>query len=134
MFVKSLFDDTVTSTKTSYWVIFQLTNQQKTETIWVIEKHSCFRKKYNVLNVQDLILCFKLSVALGNVYERTTRSLVFSVMLCGSLFVLFSFFFIWPLCCLSFFHLRLLITPLVSLNVSYVSCVGFGLFKLKIRH
>ena len=42
-----------------------------------------------------------------------TRSLVFCVTFCRSLFVLLSFFF-WPLCCLSFFDLRILITPLVS--------------------
>jgi hypothetical protein len=33
------------------------------------------------------------------------------------MFVSFSFFF-WPLCCLSFFDLRILITPLVSSNSS----------------
>jgi hypothetical protein len=36
-------------------------------------------------------------------------------MFSRSLFVLLSFFFcFWPLCCLSFFCLRILITPLVS--------------------
>jgi hypothetical protein len=35
-----------------------------------------------------------------------------------SLFVLL-FVFFWPLCCLSVFDLRILITPLVSLNSSY---------------
>ena len=40
---------------------------------------------------------------------RVARSLVFSVMLCRPLFVLLSFFF-WPLHCLFFFDLRLLIT------------------------
>ena len=43
------------------------------------------------------------------------RSLVFYVVFCRSLFVLL-FFFFWPLCCLSFFDLRILITPLVSSN------------------
>jgi hypothetical protein len=36
-------------------------------------------------------------------------------MFCRSLFVLLSFFF-WPSCCLSFFDLRILITPVVSSN------------------
>ena len=49
------------------------------------------------------------------------RSLVFyiHVVFCRSLFVLLSFFF-WPLtlCCLSFFDLRILITPLVFSNSS----------------
>jgi hypothetical protein len=38
-------------------------------------------------------------------------------MLCRSLFVLLYFFF-WPLCCLFFFDIRILITPLVSSNTS----------------
>jgi hypothetical protein len=42
---------------------------------------------------------------------RVARSLVFNVMLCRPLFVLLSFFF-WPLYCLFFFDLRLLITSL----------------------
>jgi hypothetical protein len=38
-------------------------------------------------------------------------------MFCRSLFVILTFFF-WPLCCLSFFDLRILITPLVSPSFS----------------
>jgi len=38
-------------------------------------------------------------------------------MFCRSLFVILSFFF-WPLRCLSFFDLRILITPLVSPSFS----------------
>ena len=38
-------------------------------------------------------------------------------MFCRSLFILLSFFF-WPLCCLSFPDLQILITPLVSSNSS----------------
>jgi hypothetical protein len=44
---------------------------------------------------------------------RVTRSVVLCVMFCRSLFDLLSFFFS-PLCCLSFFYLKILITPLVS--------------------
>jgi hypothetical protein len=44
---------------------------------------------------------------------HVARSLVFCVVFCKMLFVLLSFFF-WPLYCLSFFDLRLLITSLVS--------------------
>ena len=40
-------------------------------------------------------------------------------MLCRSLFVLLYVLF-WPLCCLSFFDLRILITSLVSSNSSYI--------------
>ena len=56
---------------------------------------------------------------------RVTRSLVLCVMFCRSLFVFFSFFFL-PLCCLSFFDLRNLITPLVSsISASPFSVAGF---------
>ena len=41
-------------------------------------------------------------------------------MLCRSLFVLLYFFF-WPLCCLFFFDIRILIAPLVSSNSFYLS-------------
>jgi hypothetical protein len=41
----------------------------------------------------------------------------FMCIFCRSLFVHLSVFF-WPLCCLSFFDLRVLITPLVSSNSS----------------
>jgi len=44
---------------------------------------------------------------------RVIRSLVFCVMFCRSLFVLLSFYF-WSLYCLSYFYLRILITPLSS--------------------
>jgi len=38
-------------------------------------------------------------------------------MFCRSLFVLL-YFFVWPLCCLFFFDIRILITPLVSSDYS----------------
>ena len=41
-------------------------------------------------------------------------------MFCRSLFVLLYFFF-WSLCCLFFFDIRILITPLVSSNSFYLS-------------
>ena len=44
-----------------------------------------------------------------------TPYLVICVFFCRSLFVLLYFFF-WPLCCLFFFDIRVLITPLVSSN------------------
>ena len=50
---------------------------------------------------------------------RATRSLVFCVVFCTSLFVFLSFFF-WLLCFLSFFDLWVLITRLVFSN--FVSC------------
>ena len=62
---------------------------------------------------------------------RVTRSLVLCVLFCRSLFVLLYFFllaivllllfffFFWPLCIPSFFHLPIMITPLVSANSSW---------------
>jgi hypothetical protein len=55
---------------------------------------------------------------------RVTRSLVLCVMFCRSLFVLLSVFF-RPLCCLSFFDLQFLITPLVSSNSSDIDFVVY---------
>jgi hypothetical protein len=51
---------------------------------------------------------------------RVAWSLVLCVLLGRSLFVLFYFFF-WPLCCLSFFDSRIVITPLVSSNSSLLT-------------
>jgi hypothetical protein len=48
---------------------------------------------------------------------RVAGYLIFCVMFCTSLFILL-FFLFWPLCCLSFFDLRILITPLKSSNSS----------------
>jgi hypothetical protein len=57
--------------------------------------------------------------------DRRVKCLVFCVMICRSLFVHLSFFFLTlcclsflTLCCLSFFNLRILITFLVSSNYS----------------
>ena len=43
----------------------------------------------------------------------------FICMFCRSQFVLLYFFF-WPLCCLFFFDIRILIAPLVSSNSSFL--------------
>ena len=48
---------------------------------------------------------------------RVVRSLIFYVV-----FFSFLVFFFWPLHCLSFFDLELMITPLVSSNCSGLSC------------
>jgi hypothetical protein len=45
----------------------------------------------------------------------------FMCMFCRSLFVILYFFF-WSLCCLFFFDMRILITPLVSSNSCY-NCI-----------
>jgi hypothetical protein len=55
-----------------------------------------------------------------SISQLTTLMSIFSFicMVCRSLFVLL-FFFLWPLCCLFFFDIRILITPLGSLNSFY---------------
>ena len=62
--------------------------------------------------VQSIILIYTLRIALDLQYQALVV-LVFCVVFCRSLFVLFPFFF-WLLCCLPFFDLRILITTLVS--------------------
>ena len=57
-----------------------------------------------------------LSTSLVSSGVRVTRSLAL-YMFCTSLFVLLYIFF-WSLCCLFFFDVRILITPLVSSNTS----------------
>jgi len=66
---------------------------------------------YNVVFswIQYELFCFLVGYLSGKYYVRVTRSLSF----CRSLFVLLSFFF-WPLNCLSFFDLLILITNLAS--------------------
>ena len=62
---------------------------------------------------------------------RVTRSLVFSVMFCRSLFVLWSFFF-WPLCCLFFCLFLLAIVLSVLLSFFWPMCCLFCLLLLGI--
>ena len=57
-----------------------------------------------------------------------TRSLVFCVMFCRSLFVLLSFF-IWSLCCLSF-DVQILITSLWYLQTFLYECLFWNIFFL----
>ena len=54
-------------------------------------------------------------------------------MFCRSLFVLLSFF-IWPLCCLSFFDLRIPIAPLVSSSSSYACLSIYNKIELYSFH
>ena len=62
----------------------------------------------------------KYQTALYSNYNNKYRKVIFSFicMFCWSLFVLLYFFF-WPLCCLFFFDIRILIAPLVSSNYSF---------------
>jgi hypothetical protein len=51
---------------------------------------------------------------------HVVRSLAFWIMFYGSLFVLL-WFFVWPLFCMSFCYLHLLITTLISSNSSHLN-------------
>ena len=67
--------------------------------------------KYSIINMfSEMFAKFRA----GPVYP--------SGVSCRSLFVLLSFFF-WPLCCLFFFDLRILITLLVSSTCSYTASI-----------
>jgi len=60
---------------------------------------------------------------------RIARSLALCVMYCRSFFVLLSFFFLWSLYGLSFFDLRLLITPLVSSNLNFLDIFAIEIYS-----
>ena len=49
---------------------------------------------------------------------RVTRSFSITCMFCRLLFILL-YFFIWPLCYLFFYDIRIMIAPMVSSNSSY---------------
>jgi hypothetical protein len=59
---------------------------------------------------------------------RVARSLA-----CWSLFVLL-FIFFWPLCCLSFFNIRILLIPLLSSNSSYIHWLWPFLYQSRKIH
>jgi hypothetical protein len=78
------------------------------------------QKDWHQPQVEQELLTLPEHLSSPSVFNRVrvTRSLVLCVMFCRLLFVHLSFFF-WSLCCLSFFDLKILITPLVSSNSSY---------------
>ena len=70
-----------------------------------------------LLDLQFYVLCcFTRSLVLCVMLFYSIFS--FMCMFCRSLFVLLYFFF-WPQCCLYFFDIRILVTPLISSNSSY---------------
>jgi hypothetical protein len=94
----------------------------------------------NILNViWNLLLVTTLSIYqitpefnLGFYWGSCYSIFSFMCMFCGSLFVLLYFFF-WPLRCLFFFDIRILITPWVSSN-SYWSIImsNYHIWKWKL--
>jgi len=62
---------------------------------------------------------------------RVTRSLVLHVCFVDRCLSFCTFFF-WPLCCLFFFDIRILITPLVSPNSSVLChCLTMALYMFR---
>jgi hypothetical protein len=59
------------------------------------------------------------SFYIGNIDQKSTKSDIFHYIESkGSLFLLL-YYFVWPLSCLFFFDVRILITPLLSSNSSF---------------
>ena len=83
--------------------------------------HSCFiielmsRVTRPVSLVEQELITLPEHLSSPSVIGWGSRCSIFSFlrMCCKSLFVLL-YFFLWPLCCLSFYYLRVLTTPLVS--------------------
>jgi hypothetical protein len=76
----------------------------------------------SVYNISQLWLTWRVSIVeqeLLILSEHMSSTPVFSFicMFCRSIFVLLSFF-LWPLCCLSFFDLRVLMTPMFIIMYS----------------
>ena len=63
-------------------------------------------------HLQTFLVIFILAIVLSVLLPSMASDYLFDI------FNLFLSFLFWPLCCLSFFHLWLLITSLVSSNVS----------------
>ena len=94
---------------------------------WIVSEHD-----QPLVTNDDIILSeFTPDFYWGSCY------LIFSFMcmFCKSLFVLL-YFFLWSLCCLFFFDILILITPLVSSNSSFKLCIVLShkgiQFKVKI--
>ena len=96
-------------------------------TLWKIKHFSLFTVFWNM----NAVTCNQINTT-GATSEAGTPELTpgfqwgscysifsFMCMFCRSLFVLLYIFF-WPLCCLFFFDIQILITPLVSSNSSYI--------------
>jgi hypothetical protein len=79
--------------------------------------HVAFTCGYLYIRVHD----YNLNIVESGVKHHNPLYSIFSFMcmFCRPFFVLLCFFF-WPLCCL-FFDIRILITPLVSSNSSFLS-------------
>jgi hypothetical protein len=84
----------------------------------------CVKRRMSLVDQELLTLSEHPSLPPGFSGVRVARILVFCVVFCRSLFVPSSFFF-WPLCCLSFFDLRILITRLVFSNSSCSLCSNY---------
>ena len=99
--------------------IHQLQNKTKIEDYCPIIICRILTRITRRVSIVELEL---LTLPENRVHPRLLVGFVFSIfificMFCRLLFVLLCFFF-WPLCCLFFFDIRILITPMVSSNSS----------------
>jgi hypothetical protein len=86
----------------------------------------------------DFILRHFVWIITRNYYLCLHNRLCYSIfsficMVCRSLFVLLYFFF-WPLCCLFFFDIRFLITPLVSSNSSCNDLLLYNYLRFALKN
>jgi hypothetical protein len=92
------------------------------------QQYNCCVLTFDIVRFSFIVLYWYSKVRMGvDEQERLSNIILrhklcysifsFICMFCRSLFVLLYFFF-WPLCCLFFFDIRILITPLVTSNSS----------------
>ena len=97
----------------SYWMLIEIKNKEcfihGNKFIHPVKSHFNYSNTTGATSGAATVYpsCGRISSGVS-----VTRSLIFCVVFCRSLFVLWSFLF-WPLCCLSF-DLRIIITPLIT--------------------
>jgi hypothetical protein len=87
--------------------------------------HSSLLKIWDFFHLWEKCSVFAL-VPLCSTREKTDfsnswkKSQIFNRDSCKNLLFFFCLFFFWPLYCMSFFNLRLLLTSFVSSNISHI--------------
>ena len=104
----------------------QITNSN--QGIWhvykQIEINTCTEEYLRGSRRQFQSTCVYHRILVGSCYSIFS----FMCMFCRSLFFLLYFLF-WPLCCLFFFYLRILITSLLYLQTHLMSTVSLWIFQ-----
>ena len=93
-----------------FWLMYHLCYIVYLDCVlWSVSNEQIFKTRVHIFCMPIAYLPFVIS----NTTLNVNVSLVFCVMFCRSLFILL-YFFCWPLYCLFFFDLRLLIAPLLN--------------------